>query len=143
MLFRSGWVAVPEEDILFPFNGEVVAKAPVGDAALATRAIDAALAVRHEVARLPSRTRRQWLRAAATAIELHREDFEHLLVLETGKPLRDCKVEVARALVTIETSADEVARIHGETVPLDLLPSGDGMIGFWQRKPIEIGRAHV
>lgn len=134
----SGWVAVPEEDILFPFNGEVVAKAPVGDSALATRAIDAALAVRHQVSRLPSRTRQQWLRAAATVIESQREQFEHLLVLETGKPLRDCKVEVSRALVTIETSADEVARIHGETVPLDLLPSGDGMIGFWQRKPIGV-----
>ena len=39
-----GWVTVPEEDVVFPFNGEVVARAPVGDAPLATRAIDAALA---------------------------------------------------------------------------------------------------
>ena len=31
-----------------------------------------------------------------------------------------------------------MARLHGETVPLDLLPSGEGLIGFWVRKPIGV-----
>lgn len=132
------WVAVREEPVLFPFNGEQVALAPVGDAALATAAISHAFAVRREMALLSSRIRREWLRETHAALAARREDFEQLLVLETGKPLRDCKVEVARALVTLDVSAEEVARLHGETVPLDLLPSGDGMIGFWQRKPIGI-----
>src|SRR5207244_12802492 len=35
-------------------------------------------------------------------------------------------------------SGEEVARLHGETVPLDLLPSGDGLLGFWVRKPIGV-----
>ena len=132
------WVVVREEPVLFPFNGEQVALAPVGDAALATAAIDSALAVRSEMSCLSSRVRREWLRETHGALAERSEDFEQLLVLETGKPLRDCKVEVARALVTLEVSAEEVARLHGETVPLDLLPSGDGMIGFWQRKPIGV-----
>ncbi len=132
------WVVTREEPVLFPFNGEQVALAPVGDASLATSAIDSALAVRSEMSRLSSRVRREWLRETHGALTARREDFEQLLALETGKPLRDCKVEVARALVTLEVSAEEVARLHGETVPLDLLPSGDGMIGFWQRKPIGV-----
>ncbi|HEY2059192.1 MAG TPA: aldehyde dehydrogenase family protein, partial [Amycolatopsis sp.] len=61
-----------------------------------------------------------------------------LLVLETGKPLVDCRVEVARTIVTWEAAAEEVSRLHGETVPLDLLPSGDGLVGFWKRKPIGV-----
>ncbi|MEU1687826.1 aldehyde dehydrogenase family protein [Micromonospora sp. NPDC005707] len=59
-------------------------------------------------------------------------------MLETGKPLVDCRTEVARTLVTLETAAEEVVRLHGETVPLDLLPSGEGLIGFWTRRPIGV-----
>ena len=43
------WVVTREEPVLFPFNGEQVALAPVGDASLATSAIDSALAVRSEL----------------------------------------------------------------------------------------------
>ena len=64
--------------------------------------------------------------------------FEQFLVLETGKPLKDCQVEVDRTLVTLTAAAEEVARIHGETVPMDLLPSGDGLLGFWTRVPIGV-----
>jgi acyl-CoA reductase-like NAD-dependent aldehyde dehydrogenase len=67
-----------------------------------------------------------------------RDAFVDLLVLETGKPLVDCRVEIDRTLLTLETSAEEVARLHGETVPLDLLPSGAGLQGFWVRKPIGV-----
>lgn len=132
------WVKTPTEPIRFPFNGEIVANAPLGDAVLAKRAISEAVEARKSMAKLPSRLRRQWLRDTHAFVTSRREDFERLLVLETGKPLRDCRVEVARALVTLETSAEEVARLHGETVPLDLLPTGDGMTGFWQRKPIGV-----
>ncbi|MEY3483102.1 MAG: hypothetical protein RLZ40_1145, partial [Actinomycetota bacterium] len=132
------WVTTPTEPIRFPFNDEVVANAPVGDSTIAQLAVTKAVSVRHAMAKLPSRVRRQWLRDTHTFVSARREEFERLLVLETGKPLRDCRVEVARALVTLETSADEVARLHGETVPLDLLPTGDGMTGFWQRKPIGV-----
>ncbi|HET8600948.1 MAG TPA: aldehyde dehydrogenase family protein, partial [Segeticoccus sp.] len=52
--------------------------------------------------------------------------------------LVDCKVEVARTLLTLQTAAEEVARLHGETVPLDLLPSGEGLMGFWTRRPIGV-----
>jgi acyl-CoA reductase-like NAD-dependent aldehyde dehydrogenase len=40
--------------------------------------------------------------------------------------------------LTLQTAAEEVARLHGETVPLDLLPSGEGLLGFWVRKPIGV-----
>jgi acyl-CoA reductase-like NAD-dependent aldehyde dehydrogenase len=39
---------------------------------------------------------------------------------------------------TWEAAADEVAHVHGETVPLDLLPSGDGMTGFYTRRPVGV-----
>ncbi|GAA1905201.1 aldehyde dehydrogenase family protein [Lapillicoccus jejuensis] len=135
----DGWVAdLPSQDVRFPYDGSLVAPAPVGDAALATRAVDHAVALRGTVGRLPSHVRRAALRGTHAALAARREELERLLVLETGKPLVDCRVEVERTLLTWETAAEEVARLHGETVPLDLLPSGDGLLGFWVRKPIGV-----
>lgn len=135
----DGWVPVQETtDIVFPYDGSIVAKAPVGTEALAKRAIDEALTIAPAMAKLPSHARRTALMGAHDALALHREEFEQLLVLETGKPLVDCRVEVARTLVTLATAAEEVARLHGETVPLDLMPAGEGLIGFWTRRPIGV-----
>ncbi|MFI5583441.1 aldehyde dehydrogenase family protein [Amycolatopsis sp. NPDC051758] len=133
------WVStVDAAEIVFPYDGSVVGTAPLGTPELARRAVDEAVAVAREVASLPSRTRRKLLNDVALALTAKREEFENLLVLETGKPLVDCRVEVARTIVTWEAAAEEVSRLHGETVPLDLLPSGDGLVGFWKRKPIGV-----
>lgn len=135
----DGWVEpAAEADVIFPYDGSVVMPAPVGNAELAARAVGEALAVAPAMAALPSHARRRALMAAHDALAARREEAEQLLVLETGKPLVDCRVEVARTLVTLATAAEEVARLHGETVPLDLLPAGEGLVGFWTRRPIGV-----
>ncbi|ANH37868.1 Sulfoacetaldehyde dehydrogenase [Nocardioides dokdonensis FR1436] len=135
----DGWVVTgQEQDVRFPYDDALVAKAPVGDVASAHTALEEALAVRRQVGRLPSHVRRAALLGAHDALAQRRDDVVHLLVLETGKPLVDCEVEVERTLLTLRTAAEEVARLHGETVPLDLLPSGEGLQGFWVRKPIGV-----
>lgn len=135
----ADWMStVDVQPVVFPYDGSVVGTAPVGTPELASRAVDEAVGVAREVASLPSRVRRTLLNEVASAIEARRSEFEDLLVLETGKPLVDCRVEVARTIVTWQAAAEEVSRIHGETVPLDLLPSGDGLVGFWKRKPIGV-----
>jgi acyl-CoA reductase-like NAD-dependent aldehyde dehydrogenase len=122
----------------FPYDGALVGYAPVGGAASARRALDEAMCVREAVGRLPSHVRRAVLQQVHASLVARRHQLEQLLVLETGKPLVDCRVEVERSLLTWQTAAEEVARLHGETVPLDLLPSGEGLFGFWVRKPIGV-----
>ncbi|MEV5323652.1 aldehyde dehydrogenase family protein [Nonomuraea sp. NPDC052634] len=135
----GGWVETADTTgVIFPYDGSTVAAAPLGTPELAARALNAALDVAPEMAALPSHARRAALTGARDALRERRDDVERLLVLETGKPLVDCRVEVDRTLVTLETAAEEVARMHGETVPLDLLPSGEGLVGFWTRRPIGV-----
>ncbi|HZX07878.1 aldehyde dehydrogenase family protein [Kribbella sp.] len=135
----ESWIEAPASvPVIFPYDGTPVADAPVGDVAIARAALGNALAVRETVGRLPSYVRRKVLRDVHSAVLSERDAFVDLLVLETGKPLVDCRVEIDRTLLTLETSAEEVARLHGETVPLDLLPSGEGLQGFWVRKPIGV-----
>ncbi|HET6741103.1 MAG TPA: aldehyde dehydrogenase family protein, partial [Kribbella sp.] len=135
----ESWIEAPATaPVIFPYDGTPVAEAPVGDVAIAEAALDSALTVRETVGRLPSYVRRKALQSLHSAMLAERDAFVDLLVLETGKPLVDCRVEIDRTLLTLETSAEEVARLHGETVPLDLLPSGEGLQGFWVRKPIGV-----
>ena len=135
----ASWVEPPSTaPVIFPYDGSTVADAPVGSVELARQALDHALAVRETVGRLPSYVRRKVLQSVHSAVSAERDAFVDLLVLETGKPLVDCRVEIDRTLLTLETAAEEVARLHGETVPLDLLPSGEGLLGFWVRKPIGV-----
>ncbi|MGN6687238.1 MAG: aldehyde dehydrogenase family protein [Actinomycetales bacterium] len=132
----DGWRQVEAtSEVRFPYDGSLVAQAPLGDVAAAEAAVDAAAAVAREVGRLPSHVRREVLSNVAAWVADARADLEALLVLETGKPLVDCRVEVARTQLTLQTAAEEVARLHGETVPLDLLPSGQGLVGWWTRRP--------
>jgi len=133
------WVPCEHSDpIVFPYDSSVIGHAPVGSVQHAIQALDAAQEVRQPTARLSTGTRRSILMAVHGKLTAVREELENLLVLETGKPLVDCRVEVARTLTTWAAAAEEVAHSHGETVPLDLQPSGEGMIGYWTRKPAGI-----
>ena len=133
------WLDCPEQlQIVFPFDGSPVASSPVGSTEHARLAVEAAASVRAELAGLSAGIRRTLLSDIHDALADRTAEFEQLLVLETGKPLVDCRTEVARALTTWSASAEEVAHLHGETVPLDLQPSGVGMIGYWTRRPAGI-----
>lgn len=130
------WVpAFATADVRFCYDGSTVATAPLGDTDLACRAAEHATLVRPAVAQSTTRARREVLGGVADALDAVAGPMEDLLVRETGKPRVDCRTEVLRAVATWRAAADEVVHIHGETVPLDLLPSGDGMVGFWTRRP--------
>ncbi|OEU94537.1 aldehyde dehydrogenase [Streptomyces abyssalis] len=134
----EGVPAERREPVRFPYDGSEVAPAPVGDEALALRAAGHAAQLRRQVAKLPTRVRRRVLTGVAAALQESARGMEDLLVLETGKPRTDCRTEVVRAVATWEAAADEVSRVHGETVPLDGLPTGDGLTGFWTRRPVGV-----
>lgn len=135
----DGWVSAPgSEPVRFPYDGTEIAAAPVGDEDLAGRAVEHAATLRVTVGRLTAGVRRQVLDGVAAALADAVPDLVDLLVLETGKPRVDCGVEMQRAVATWQAAADEVAHLHGETVPLDLQPSGEGLFGFWTRKPVGV-----
>lgn len=126
---------LPTATVRFPYDGSAVAKAPLGNAELAGAAITAAAAARKPVAALTAGARRAVLAAVAARITARRGDLIDLLIAETGKPLVDCAVEVDRAQLTWSLAAEEPARLHGETVPIDLLESGAGLTGYFTRRP--------
>jgi acyl-CoA reductase-like NAD-dependent aldehyde dehydrogenase len=113
----------------------------VGRVTLATRA-DARQAVHHAVAALrraralPHWKRREILEDVASALIEQKERFAQLIVAEAGKPLRLARVEVDRAVFTFKTASEEVSRLGGESIPLDLAEGNEGRWGLVQRFPV-------
>lgn len=134
----AAWVSTATYPVRFPYDGTPVGEAPLGTPELARLALDHAVGLRAEVAALPSHIRRSVLLTVGEELQLRREELTDLLVLETGKPVADCRIECDRAILTVRASAEEVGRIHGETVPLDLGAAGTGLTGFWIRRPIGV-----
>ncbi len=93
-------------------------------------------AAKKTVAALSKRDRARILSSVSRKVAEARESFAWLISSEGGKPLRDARVEVDRAVATLELCAEEVLRNHGETIPLDRAAAGKNHTAFTTRDPI-------
>jgi len=100
------------------------------------QAVEAAVRAFQETRHLPAYERGRVLREISSGIKARREELGRTIALESGKPIRDALVEVDRAVLTFRLGAEEAERIHGEVIPLDLLPSSRGRTGITRRFPI-------
>ena len=66
------------------------------------------------------------------------KELSELICLETGKPIRDAKLEMERSLQTLLMAAEESKRIYGETIPMDAAIAGKSVFGFTIRIPLGI-----
>jgi acyl-CoA reductase-like NAD-dependent aldehyde dehydrogenase len=133
----EGWVDdLPTAEVRFPYDGSVVATAPVGDVPTAQAALEAGLAAVRPTGALSAGVRRAVLVDVERELARRHDELVDLLIAESGKPRVDCEVELARTLFTWSAAAEAVGQVHGETMPIDLQASGEGMVGYWVRKPI-------
>lgn len=101
-------------------------------------AIAAAFAAAPVMARLAPWRRAEILSRTAAGIRARKEELARTIAIEAGKALKFARIEVDRAAQTFTEAAEESKRIHGETIPLDASPAGEGYFGFWQRRPIGV-----
>jgi acyl-CoA reductase-like NAD-dependent aldehyde dehydrogenase len=104
--------------------------------------VDAAIAAAERaapvMADMPAHRRGEILGRAAALIQERKEDLARTIAAEAGKALKFARLEVERAASTFTIAAEEAKRIHGETVPLDAVPAGEGYFGFWLRRPVGV-----
>lgn len=121
-----------------PFSGEVIAEVAQADDSHTDEAIQAAAEAAKKMAKMPAHERAAILDKAANLLEQRKEEMARILAMEAAKPLKTARGEVARTIQTYRFAATEARRIHGETVPLDAAPGGEGRIAFTLRKPIGV-----
>lgn len=114
---------------------------PAFSAGLASReqidqAIAAAHAARVGCASTPMHRRIEALTRAAEGIEQRANEFAQTIIAEAGKPVRDARAEVARAVETFRTAAACCGRGgEGVMLRLDVSPRGEGRRAVSQRVP--------
>jgi len=121
-----------------PANNEIVDTVPHGTLKDVKNAICAANKASKVTRELPSRLISEHLYDIYGELSKNSRDFEKLITLDCGKPIKDSIEEVKRSKQTILLSAEESKRIYGETIPMDACIGGEGIMGFTTRIPLGV-----
>ena len=124
--------------VVNPFTGAEIARVPLGDRSTIEAAIAAAAAAFPKVRSLPAHARAALLLKVAGGIEARRTEFIETIVAEAGKPITFAEAEVARAIMTFTSAAEEARRQHGALLDLDGWPTGEGHFGLARRFPLGV-----
>src|SRR5258708_37417494 len=85
------------------------------------------------MANWPLHRRAALLQRAADLIAERSERFAWLIVHEVGKPIKDARLEIVRAIAAVRIAAEEATRISGEVIPMAAVPGGEGCSAFTAR----------
>ncbi|SIS47098.1 aldehyde dehydrogenase family protein [Salimicrobium flavidum] len=75
------------------------------------------------------------LKRVSDLLRKKKEEFAKMITKEAGKPLKQARTEIDRAIQTIELSAEEAKRINGEGVPVEAAPGSENRMAFTIRVP--------
>ncbi|HEY3473402.1 MAG TPA: aldehyde dehydrogenase family protein [Anaerolineales bacterium] len=120
------------------YDGSIVGVLPTASRDDLDRAIDAAERAEDTMADLPAYKRAEILLKTAALLRERFDDMAKTIAAEAGKALKFARAEVDRAVSTFTIAAEEAKRLHGETIPLDAVPAGEGYFGFWTRRPVGV-----
>jgi len=110
----------------------------MGNAESVRSGIEAATTAFPEARRTPAHRRAALLQKIADGVEARRSEFIDTIISESGKPLVFAEAEVSRAVMTFTVAAEEARRAHGEVLPMDALPPGEGHFGLTRRFPLGV-----
>jgi acyl-CoA reductase-like NAD-dependent aldehyde dehydrogenase len=139
-LFIDGqWVnGGPLLEVKNKYNGKIIGALPTARREDVDMAIAAAEQGRERMANLPAYKRAEILGRAAALIRERADELAKTIAAEAGKAMKFARAEVDRAQSTFTIASEEAKRMHGETIPLDAVPAGDGYFGFWTRRPVGV-----
>lgn len=120
------------------YDGSLVGVVPTATKDDLNRAIESAERTEDVMADMPAYKRAEILQRTAVLIRERAEDIAKTVAAEAGKALKFARAEVERAATVFVIAAEEAKRLHGETIPLDAVPAGEGYFGFWTRRPVGV-----
>ncbi|MGC8515945.1 MAG: aldehyde dehydrogenase family protein [Thermoplasmata archaeon] len=118
------------------FTGEVIAELKETSREVAETVLKNSVKAFKEISGLPAYKRSEYLLDASERITKNSDDLARTIAMEAGKPVKYSRKEVKRAAFTVKSSGLEAVRIHGETVPFDVEPRGEGRFAYYIRVPI-------
>jgi acyl-CoA reductase-like NAD-dependent aldehyde dehydrogenase len=123
-------------DVVFPYDGRVIATVHLADAEACETALAAAMAARGQLAELAPFERAEVLVRAAELVAQRAEELARQMTFETGNAIWETRLEVRRTTEILRGAAEEARRIVGEIVPVDGWPNGRGRHAYTRRFPV-------
>lgn len=125
--------------VVNPYTQAVIAEVDTASDEDVADAVELAHATFRDTMRLmPAHRRAAILRKAAELMPRWADEIAGTLVQEGGKPITLCRVEARRAAEIFALAADAAKTLGGEVVPTDVLPGGEGRMGFAWRVPLGV-----
>lgn len=126
-----------ETIVYSPFDRSAIATLPMHSEADAEAMLETAYKTYlNRDAWLPLHQRKAILKKLAQLVETEQEEFALLIAKEGGKPLKDAKVEVSRAINGIELAAEELMRVmRGEEIPMGHTAATEGRMAYTLLEP--------
>jgi acyl-CoA reductase-like NAD-dependent aldehyde dehydrogenase len=118
-----------------PFDDTIVSEVPIAGTEELERAVHAANIAKDSMRTLPAHRRAAIADGVSRALEERTEEIARLITLESGKPIRYARVEVARAATTFALAAAVARTLGGELMPGDIVPGGEGKLVLVRRVP--------
>lgn len=124
--------------VRLPYDGTPVGDVPHAGPEMVEAAIAAAQKGFHQMRELANYERADLLLKIAELIRRDLAEYTFIVCSETGKPIREARVEIERCLLTLAAAAHEARQLHGEVVPMDFSASGKGRMAITLREPIGV-----
>ncbi len=130
-------------NVVAPGSGEIIDRVSIAsDRDTVRRAIDIAYDAFNSFSREPLANRTKILRKASDIMEASKEELARLLAQEAGKPVRDARVEISRAIALFRIAAEEARFVlEGKVHRVDAYeypPGNENRIVMEVREPIGV-----
>jgi acyl-CoA reductase-like NAD-dependent aldehyde dehydrogenase len=133
------WVDTEEHDVVrLPYDGTPVGEVPRAGGDLVEKAVASAREGFHAMREMANYERADLLLRVADLLRRDLAEYTQIVCAETGKPIREAKVEVERGVQTLTAAAHEARQLRGEVVPMDFSSAGKGRMAMTVREPLGV-----
>ena len=131
--------AVDQSTVTSPYDGQVVGSVEIIDKSGVDQALSNAASLFADKSKWLSATKRiQILRNVASLMEQRYEMLIDQAVAEGGKPLKDTRVEMDRAIDGILNCIECIRNNGGKEIPMRVNPASANRIAFTHKEPIGV-----
>ena len=133
------WVDSAEHEVVrLPYDGTPVGTVPRAGVETLDAAVAAARSGFRAMRELANYERADLLLRIADLVRRDLKEFAGLICSETGKPIKEARVEASRSLETLTAAAHEARQLRGEVVPMEFSATGKGRMAITIREPIGV-----
>lgn len=136
-LFIHGeWLAGEvTHDVRLPFDGTLVGAASWASREHVDRAVAAARVAAPVMAEMSNAERSDLLFRMHALLSARTAEIAEAITLETGKPIKEGRIEAGRGLETLWAAVIAARELRGEVVPIDAAALGKGRYAMTLREP--------